>query len=106
MHGIAEKRRSPRKPVYSSGTISHISAPGREHIAWVKDINTSGLCLFTRYKPQIGTLVQIKVESDPLSRGKPKQYVGTVVRVQEFGEQTALAVGVRFAQTAENAGRL
>jgi hypothetical protein len=96
VHSMPEQRCSPRRPVYAAGRISTATAPGSDHIAWVKDINRSGLCLFTRYHLEVGTLVQISLESDPLTRGLPRQYSGTVVRVQEFGAQAALAIAVRF----------
>lgn len=104
---IVEQRRSPRILVYAAGTISAVNGrPSDKHIAWIKDINQSGLCLFTRYRPLLGTPVRVTLESDPRKMGRQQHYEGKVVRVQEFGSQAALAVAVRFANQIEDTSEI
>lgn len=103
VHPTLDQRHSPRTLVYAAGTIAPANdGQSDRHIAWVKDINKSGLCLFTRYRPEIGTPVCVTLDSDPLRLGVQQQYLGTVVRIQEFGSQAALAVAVRFAGNEES----
>lgn len=90
----AEQRRSPRRSVHSGGTIS---AGDSTHVAWIKDINESGICFFTKHRPNVGENVRVTLHENRLSTNVNKAYDGTVVRVQLSGPPgTAVVVAVTF----------
>lgn len=89
----ANQRRSPRRPVHVSGTISTGSTT---HVAWIKDLNDSGICLFTNHSPALGELVRVTLDGDQLPANLSKTYEGTVIRVQDSAPGAALRVAITF----------
>ncbi len=91
----SDQRGERRRLVHAAGTIA-TEPDDQEHVAWIKDLTNSGLCLFTRYRPEIGTRVRVTLTNGRLDPKVPRDYCGKVIRVQEFGENAALAVAVLF----------
>ena len=84
-----DQRRSPRRSVHAGGTLSSGST---NHIAWIKDVNESGICLFTNHQPEIGEIVRVELNGERLPAYLRKFYNGKVVRVQESGPGAAVVV--------------
>ncbi len=93
----SDQRCERRRLVHAAGTIS-TEPDDQEHVAWIKDLTNSGLCLFTRYRPEIGMRVRVTLSNGRLDPKLPRDYCGKVIRVQEFGENAALAVAVLFTE--------
>jgi hypothetical protein len=89
----AEQRRSPRRSVHTGGTIS---AGDATHVAWIKDINESGICFFTKHCPSVGESVRITLQESRLPSHVHGEYSGTVIRVQMSSPGAAVGVAVRF----------
>ena len=89
-----DQRRSPRRSVHASGTIS---AGGNTYVAWVKDITDSGVFVFTKYRPTVGETVHIKFDARKLPANFRSQYDGSVVRIQNCGPGAAVGVAVLFS---------
>jgi hypothetical protein len=90
----AEQRRSPRKSVYAAGVIA---AGDTTHVAWIKDVNDSGICLFTQHSPGIGDAVKVMVNGREIPDALRREYEGRVVRVQNSGVGAAVKVAITFS---------
>jgi hypothetical protein len=89
----AEQRRTPRRSVHAGGTIS---AGDATYVAWIKDINESGICLFTQHPPRVGENVRVTVHANRGASGR-SIYHGTVIRIQSCGPGAAVVVAVLFS---------
>lgn len=96
----ADQRRSPRRSVHAGGTIA---AGSTTHVAWIKDISDSGICLFTKHHPEAGEKVRVTLSGTRLPHNGRKVYEGKVVRVQNSGPGAAV-VAIMF--NAVSAGLL
>jgi len=89
-----DQRRSPRRSVHASGTIS---AGGDTYVAWVKDITDSGVFVFTKYRPKIGESVCITLDARKLPPNFRNSYEGNVLRIQHCGPGSAVGIAVLFS---------
>jgi hypothetical protein len=92
--GNVDQRRSPRKSIHAGGTIS---AGDTTHVAWIKDVNDSGICLFTNHSPQLGEVVHVTVNTSKLPAAVRREYQGKVIRVQSSGVGAAVRVAITFS---------
>jgi|NGEPerStandDraft_6_1074524.scaffolds.fasta_scaffold07497_6 PilZ domain len=92
--GNVDQRRSPRKSIHAGGTIS---AGDTTHVAWIKDVNDSGICLFTKHSPQVGEVVHVTVNTSKLPPAARREYEGKVIRVQSSGVGAAVRVAITFS---------
>jgi ribosomal protein L21E len=90
-----EQRRTPRQSVHASGTIV---AAAQSYVAWVKDINESGICLYSQYCPQVGDAVEVKVEASKLPAQFKVEFRGTVTRVQNDKRGAAVGIAIAFSK--------
>jgi hypothetical protein len=90
----ADQRRSPRKSVHAGGTIA---AADTTHVAWIKDVNESGICLFTKHSPAVGETVKVVVNTRELPSALRREYQGRVIRVQSAGVGAAFKVAITFS---------
>jgi PilZ domain len=89
-----EQRRTPRRSVHASGTI----ITGTDtYVAWVKDINESGICLYTQYRPQVGETLEVKVDASKLPSRFKDEFTGTVIRVQNGRPGAAVGIAITFS---------
>jgi hypothetical protein len=92
--GSADQRRSPRKSIHAGGTLSTADTT---HVAWIKDLNESGICLFTQHSPQVGESVRVTLTTGKLPANLRRDYEGKVIRVQSSGVGTAVRVAITFS---------
>lgn len=90
----AEQRRTPRQSVHAGGTIS---AGESTFVAWIKDINANGICLFTQHRPLVGQTVRVTVHANHVPAIRRNVYEGTVIRVQNCGPGAAVGVAILFS---------
>lgn len=67
------------------------------HVAWIKDVNESGICLFTNHSPALGETVKVTVNTTELTAAMRRQYEGKVIRVQSSGAGAAMKVAITFS---------
>jgi hypothetical protein len=92
----AKSRSTPRIPVGHSAWVTLQTHDGREHVAFVKDVSSRGIFLYSDFKPPIGDQLDFSLEYLSGSNRVRLHLSGRVVRVEQSVPGTTIGVAVSF----------
>ena len=91
----SEERASARVPLHLSGSVRIPAAELAEHLALIRDISFHGVFLYSNFKPQVGSPIQLSLSIPVAGRTVNITCEGKVVRTEE-STSSACGIAVRL----------